>query len=123
MHKQQDQKEHRATLETIIEAVRSKKAGHIVDIDISKQSTTICRHFVICDAQSHVQVQAIADEVESQMSQALSTRAIHKEGYQNGIWVLLDYVDIVVHIFQHEARQFYNLEELWGDGKFTRYES
>lgn len=122
MQKNPKEKNTQSTLETIIEAIKSKKGNRIVDIDISKQSTTLCRHFVICDAQSVNQVQSIADEILDQLKNESDYRVNHKEGYQNGIWVLLDYVDIVVHIFQTEARSFYNLEELWGDGIITSYE-
>lgn len=121
MHQNEDEKNTSTALATVIEAIKTKKGNRILDIDISKQSTTLCRHFVICDAQSHVQVQAIADEVLEQMRETVDMRAYHKEGYQNGIWILLDFIDIVVHVFQSEARQFYNLEGLWGDGRVTRH--
>ena len=123
MQKKAAKKETPTSLETIVEAARSRKANDILSIDINKQSTTLCRHFVICDAASHVQVQAIAEAVLDQMNEQKGEKAAHREGFQNGIWILLDYVDIVVHIFQTESRQFYNLEELWGDGIFTRFES
>lgn len=123
MQKQSEDKEIKEAIETIVEAIRNKKGSGILDINISKISTTICRHFVICDAQSHIQVQAIADEIDRQMAQVLGRKNLHKEGYQNGIWILLDYIDIVVHVFQSEARQFYNLEELWGDGQLKKFKT
>lgn len=118
-----EEKDLENTVETIVEAIRSKKGNRILDLDITKISTAIYRHFVICDAQSHIQVQSIAKEIEDEMQRQLNKKAYHKEGYQNGYWILLDYADVVVHIFQTEARSFYNLEELWGDGLIKKYES
>lgn len=123
MQKKNEAKDLRDTISIIIEAIRTKKGNKIIDLNINKFSSTVCRHFVICDAQSHVQVKSIADEIEDQLLISMEKKAYHKEGYQNGYWVLLDFADVVVHVFQTEARQFYNLEGLWGDGIFKRYNS
>ena len=123
MQKSQVELELKGTVFSIVEAIRNKKGSKIVDIDIDKISQTVCRHYIICDAQSNNQVRAIAQEIEDQMSNTYSTKPYHKEGVQNGVWILLDFADIIVHIFESEARQFYNLEGLWGDGIVKNYDS
>ena len=115
MQKSQEEKDLKKTIVSVVEAIQDKKGEGIVDINIDKFSQTICRHFIICSAQSTVQVQAIAESIEDQLRTQCHRKIYHKEGVQNGIWILLDFIDIVVHIFQTEARQFYNLEGLWGD--------
>jgi ribosome-associated protein len=107
----------------IVESIRSKKGERIIDLNIDKVSQTVCKHFIICEAQSRNQVQSIAQEIEDQLKKQYKRKAYHKEGFQNGIWILLDFADVVVHVFEREARLFYNLEGLWGDGILTRYES
>lgn len=123
MQKSQEEKNLKQTIVSVIEAIQVKKGESIVDINIDKFSQTICKHFIVCSAQSTVQVQAIAESIEDQLRTQCNRNLYHKEGVQNGIWILLDFIDIVVHIFQTEARQFYNLEGLWGDGILTKYQS
>lgn len=107
-------------LENIIEGILKKKGQEIVDIDLTKINSTICDHFVICHADSNTQVAAIADSVEKQVKENLKIRVGHREGIQNATWVLLDFSDIVVHVFQKEVRYYYRLEELWGDASLSR---
>ena len=78
-------------------------------------------YFVICSANTATQVRAIADNIEEKMEEA-GISFLHKEGYREGEWILLDYGDTVAHIFQQEAREYYALERLWGDAKLTPYE-
>ena len=78
-------------------------------------------YFVICSANTATQVRAIADNIEEKMEEA-GISFLHKGGYREGEWVLLDYGDTVAHIFQQEAREYYALERLWGDAKLTPYE-
>ena len=78
-------------------------------------------YFVICSANTATQVRAIADNIEEKMEE-VGISFLHKEGYREGEWVLLDYGDTVAHIFQQEAREYYALERLWGDAKLTPYE-
>jgi ribosome-associated protein len=94
---------------------QQKKAEKILILDIS-QISLIADYFIICSGRSTVQVKAIAEEIIKVMGEQL-TRAPRAEGLREGNWVLLDYGDIVVHIFQEAERQFYNLERLWGDAK------
>lgn len=104
-------------LETILEGIQNKKGNDIVKVDLTVLENTFCQYFVICHGNSNIQVSAIAESVEVIVKKNLQERVWHREGLENAHWVLLDYGDIVVHIFQEEFREFYNLEELWGDAK------
>lgn len=106
--------------ELIIEAIQEKKGHQIVSIDLSQVENSICECFIICHGESNTQVSAITDSIEKKLKEEGGTRAHHVEGQQNSQWVLLDYFDILVHVFQEEFRWFYRLEELWADGKVTR---
>ncbi len=108
-------------VEAIIAGIREKKGNDIVDIDFAKLQNSVCQHFVVCDAESNTQVDAIANSVREIVKERLSERVHRYEGMDNSQWVLLDYVDVVVHIFQKESREFYNLEDLWADGEITTY--
>jgi ribosome-associated protein len=109
-------------LENIIEGILKKKGHQIIDIDLTKIDNTLCDHFVICHADSNTQVAAIADSIEKEVIDNLKIKVGHREGIQNATWVLLDFYDIVVHIFQKEFRDYYQLEDLWGDAKLSRIE-
>ena len=106
--------------ELILEAIREKKGHDIVSIDLSDVENSICDSFIICHGESVTQVGAITESIEKKMKQEARIRPHHVEGLQNSQWVLLDYFDILVHVFQEEYRSFYKLEELWADGKVTR---
>jgi ribosome-associated protein len=103
-------------LYNIIEGIRKVKGKEIVDIDLTGLEQRICQHFLICHGDSNRHVSAIADSVESEIKEKLDWPSIHREGYENAIWILLDYGSIVVHVFQKEYRDFYQLEKLWADG-------
>ncbi len=98
-----------------------KKGQGVCSMDLRKLDTTICDHFVICHADSGVQVAAIADQVEEQMIVQAGRHVRRSQGKENRFWVILDYSDIVVHIFQTEYRMFYRLEDLWADAKTQHY--
>ena len=106
--------------ELILEAVLEKKAHQVVSIDLSEVENSICDCFVICHGESTTQVGAIVESIEKKLKERAKIRAHHVEGLQNSQWVLLDYFDILVHVFQEEYRSFFKLEELWADGKVTR---
>ena len=106
--------------ELILEAIREKKGHQIVSIDLSEVENSICDFFIICHGESVTQVGAISESIEMKLKKEALTRAHHVEGLQNSQWVLLDYFDILVHVFQEEFRSFFKLEELWADGKVTR---
>lgn len=108
--------------ETIAEAIADKKGKNIVSLDLTGFDGAICNHFVVCNADSTTQVAAIADGIEEKVLERLGEKAWRIEGQQTGLWVAMDYVDVVVHIFLTELREFYKLEELWADAPMTRYE-
>jgi ribosome-associated protein len=100
-------------IDRIVELIFSKKGYNVKILDLRKL-TTITDYFIICTGDSDTQVKAIADEVDKQMREE-GVRSWHTEGYRSLNWVLIDFVDIVVHVFKKESREFYNLEKLWGD--------
>lgn len=102
---------------TIVEAIKEKKGHEIVVLDLKKINQSIADYFVICHGNSNTQVDAISDFIERQARVELKEHLIHKEGAENAHWILLDYSDVVVHVFQEEYRRFYNLEDLWADAK------
>ncbi|MEN8230151.1 MAG: ribosome silencing factor [Bacteroidota bacterium] len=104
----------------IIEAIQEKKGHQIVTIDLSNIENSICDRFIICHGESVTQVRAITESIEKKIKEEAGIRAHHVEGLQNSQWVLLDFFDILVHVFQEEYRSFYKLEELWADGKVMR---
>lgn len=109
-------------IETIVSAIEDKKGKNIVSLDLSGFDGAVCSHFVVCNADSTTQVAAIADGIEEKVHEVLGENVWRVEGKQTGLWVAMDYVDVVVHIFQTELRDYYRLEELWADAPTTRYE-
>lgn len=109
-------------VEVVVNAMQEVKGEEIVSLDLKNVTHAVADYFVICHANSHTQVQAIARRVEEETMKTLNDRPWHKEGIQNAEWVLLDYTDIVVHVFYKEARTFYALEDLWADGEVKEYE-
>ena len=101
-------------------AAAAKKAERIVILDVSKQ-LVITDYFVICSGNTDRQVRTIADEVERQLA-ALKVKPYRREGEREGTWILLDYVDFVVHVFRKEERDYYELERLWSDAPITHFE-
>ena len=109
-------------IETIVRAIEDKKGKNIVSLDLTGVDGAICSHFVVCNADSTTQVAAIADGIEELVHEVSGEWAWRVEGKQNALWIAMDYVDVVVHIFQTDLRSFYKLEELWSDAPMTRYE-
>ena len=106
----------------IVKAVQDKKASRIISLDLRKIEEATSDFFIICEATSTVQVKAIADNVDEVVREATGERPYRIEGLQSLKWVLIDYVNIVVHIMQPEARTFYQLEELWHDAPSVEHE-
>lgn len=115
MNKSVKETETEQLIDAIVEGIQRKKGIDIVKIDLTKINHTECKYFIICHGNSNTQVDAISHSVEDTVIELLNEKAWHTDGYQNSIWVLLDYADIIVHIFQRDARQFYDLENLWAD--------
>lgn len=106
--------ETKALAEKVLKILEEKKARDISSINISRVST-LADYFIVCNGTSSTHIKALSDELEEQMSK-LGLEYFHKEGYDSARWILLDYGDIVVHIFHEMDRNFYNLERLWSDG-------
>jgi ribosome-associated protein len=123
MKKRIEDSEYNQLLEIIVEAIRSKKGESISYLDLTHLNTSICRSFVIAHSASSIQAKAIAEAIEVQAKEQARRKPYHREGYENSQWILLDYGDIIVHIFQKPYRDFYNLEELWADGHRTEFAS
>lgn len=99
----------------IVAGMQEKLAINIVKLDLSGIPNSITDYFVICHGSSRSQIDAIADSVQWEVKKAIGLLPAHKEGFENSEWILLDYFDVVVHIFQEEIREFYQLEKLWAD--------
>ncbi len=106
--------------QAVCKAASDKKARDIVTLDMQGLMPS-ADYFVICSANTGTQVRAIADNIEEELEKQGITCG-HKEGYREGEWVLLDYGDVVAHVFRQESREYYALERLWGDAKLTPYE-
>lgn len=101
----------------IVEAILDRKGKELTVLDLKSLDQSIADYFVICHGDSNTQVDAIADSVDRQSRSELQEHALHIEGKENSQWILMDYGSIVVHVFQKEYRDFYNLEALWADAK------
>jgi ribosome-associated protein len=109
-------------LEVILEALKEKKGKDIVTINLKNVGHAVCDYFVICHGDSTTQVDALSEGVHRKLKTELKIGAHHIEGNENSLWILLDYFDIIVHVFLNEQRSFYKLEELWADGELNRIE-
>jgi len=114
------QKTAKDLLTVITEAVQEKKGTSIVIVDLSNIENVICKYFIICQGNSTTQVNAIAEEVTNYTREHSNEKPLAISGQDNGVWVAMDYSDIILHIFQPEARVFYDLEHLWEDAKLTK---
>lgn len=100
---------------TILNAITEKKGENVVSLDLRKIDEAVSDFFILCEAGSHIQIKAIADNIEEKVRMECDERPYHTENGQH--WTLVDYVNIVVHIFDRENRKFYNLESLWADAE------
>lgn len=106
-------------LSSILEGIQKVKGQDITILDLREIENAVCSYFVICTGNSNTQVGAISGAVQRQTPQ----KPWHIEGEQNAEWILLDYVDIVVHIFQRPIREYYDIEGLWGDARITQIQT
>ncbi|MCY1523015.1 Ribosomal silencing factor RsfS [compost metagenome] len=109
--------------EIAVQGIQEKKGSDIVRLDLRNLNSAVSDYFVVCNADSGTQVKAIADSVEEEIYKLTKTHPWRKEGQENAEWIILDYLDIVVHIFRTEKRDFYGIEDLWGDAETTSYKS
>ncbi len=108
---------------TILEAIQEKKGENIVSIDLRKISEAVSDFFIICEASNQPQIRTIAENVEDKVRALIGEKPYHTEGYKNLQWVLIDYVNIVVHVMYPESRRFYKLEEMWSDASIVNHKS
>ncbi|CAN5469132.1 ribosome silencing factor [soil metagenome] len=104
----------------VISGMQEKKAKEIVCIDLRNVKNAVADFFVVCHADSKTHVEAIADSVEDYVKEHSGEYPGHKEGAANAEWILLDYMNVVVHVFRHEQREFYGLERLWADAEIQQ---
>ncbi len=108
-------------LQVIADAMAEKKGQDIVSLDLKSIGTAISDYFIVCNADSTTNVSAIADNIEDRMAEKCGRRVLRSQGKENAFWIILDYGDIVVHIFQTPMRNFYRLEDLWSDAERKDY--
>ena len=107
----------------IIEGIEEVKGEDINVLDLREIENNVCQYFVVCSGNSNTQVRAISGAVQKLVSKAIHEKPWHVEGLETSEWILMDFVDIVVHIFQKQTRSHYDIESLWGDAKQTLIES
>ncbi len=109
-------------IKTIIAAIQEKKGGNIISLDLRKINEAVADFFIICEASNQPQIRAIAENIEETVREKCSENPYHHEGYQKLQWVLIDYVNVVVHVMLEETRKFYKLEEMWSDAATEEHE-
>ncbi|MGB3947601.1 MAG: ribosome silencing factor [Bacteroidia bacterium] len=107
-------------VDAVVDGILEIKGKNISVLDLREIQNRVCDYYIICQADSSTQVSAIADSVEDVVKKRLNERPYHSEGFQNSEWILIDYVTVVVHVFQSHIREFYNLEGLWADAEVTK---
>ena len=120
MIKTKNQDDPEKLIKSIIFGIQEKKGKEILKLDLQKLKTRPTDYFIICHGDSTTQVDAIAKSIDSEVENALDIRPWHKEGMQTAEWILLDYIDVVVHVFLKDRREFYGIEELWGDAEIEK---
>ena len=108
-------------LENIINAIQEVKGKEIISLNLRKIESAICKYFVICTGTSSTHVNSIESNIKKTISRDLGEKPYHIEGNNIAEWVLMDYSDIIVHVFQKKTREYYNIEDFWGDAKFKNY--
>ncbi len=108
---------------TIIAGIEEVKGKEITILDLRDIENTVCDYFIVCEGTSNTQVNAIVNSIQKLVSKTTKDKPWHVEGTDNAEWVLLDYVNVVVHVFQKHIREYYDIESLWGDAKMTQIET
>ncbi|WP_179345472.1 ribosome silencing factor [Winogradskyella ursingii] len=108
---------------TIIGGIEEVKGQEITILDLREIENTVCDYFIVCEGTSNTQVNAIVNSIQKQVSKTLKDKPWHVEGTDNAEWILMDYVNVVVHVFQKHIREYYDIESLWGDAKTTQIET
>lgn len=108
---------------TIIGGIEEVKGKEITILDLREIENTVCDYFIVCEGTSNTQVNAIVNSIQKHVSKTIKDKPWHIEGTDNAEWVLMDYVNVVVHVFQKHIREYYDIESLWGDAKTTQIET
>jgi len=106
---------------TIADAMLDKKGQNVVSLDLRKIGTAISDHFIVCNADSTTNVASIADNIEEKVLEKCGRKVLRTQGKENNFWIIMDYGEVVVHIFLTEYRNFYRIEDLWADSDRTEY--
>ena len=112
-----------ALISNIVWGIDNVKGIDVSLLDLRDIENTVCSYFVVCTGTSNTHVNAIVSAIKKTVSKELKEKPFHTEGNDNAEWVLIDYVNVVVHVFQKQTRDYYNIEELWGDAKTTKIAS
>ena len=123
MVKNKNAQESTSISEIVVHGIQEKKGNEIVRLDLRNIHSSVADYFVVCHAESSTQLKAIAQSVEEEVFKALKLEPWRKEGLQQADWIILDYVDVVVHIFKTDKREYYGIEDLWGDAEMQSYKS
>ena len=107
----------------ILNGIEEVKGHNVNLLDLRDIENTVCDYFIICNGTSNTHVNAIVGSIQKTVSKAIQDKPWHVEGSENAEWVLMDYVNVVVHVFQKQVREYYDIEGLWGDAKVTSVES
>ncbi len=107
-------------IDVIVLAADEKKANDIVTIDLTQFDTRVCDYFIICSADSSTQLESIVQNIQIKTKQSLKEAPFSTEGRKNAFWVIIDYIQVVVHVMQTQAREYYNLEGLWADASLHK---
>jgi ribosome-associated protein len=110
-------------ISSIIAGIENVKGLDVSLLDLRDLENTVCGYFIVCTGSSNTHVNAIVNSIQKTVSKELKEKPYHTEGSENAEWVLIDYVNVVVHVFQNHIRTYYNIEELWGDAKTTKIAS
>jgi len=107
----------------IIDGIEDVKGQNISILDLRSIENTVCDYFVICDGNSNTQVNAIVNSIQKKVSKAAHEKPYQIEGTENAEWILMDYINVVIHVFQKHKREYYDIENLWGDAIITEIET
>lgn len=121
MGKKKDALKVESLVNCVVDAILDKKGKEVTSLEIGKLPNAVCDYFIICHADSTTQVHAIAENIEIKVREKLNERVWKSAGHDNSIWIVLDFVNVVVHVFQTEWRYFYKIEELWADAQSRTY--
>ena len=110
-------------ISNIVDGIENVKGLDVSILDLRDIENTVCKYFVVCTGSSNTHVSAIVSAITKKVSKEMKEKPFQTEGNENAEWVLIDYINVVVHVFQKQIREYYNIEELWGDAKTTNVAS